>query len=227
MIKLLSAADIVSIINAIFGFCAIIIFFTSFIYDLSLKIHLALSLIFLGILADGLDGILARQFKKSDVGEILDSMADMTTLVIAPAILVYFVYLNNSTDLWRFLFLMIALFLFLSFGIVRLGSFHIMKNKDFYVGLPTPASTIILVTLAYLEVNYLIILFSVIVIGALMASDFIFPKPDKRMDIAALILILLTIVFAKNYYSFAPIMLLLGIFIFTFGGPVYSKFFKK
>ena len=62
--------------------------------------------------------------------------------------------------------------------------------------------------------------------GALMASDFIFPKTDKKMNIFAVILILLTIFFGKGYYNFAPILLLIAVFLYTFGGAVYMKIYK-
>jgi hypothetical protein len=60
-----------------------------------------------------------------------------------------------------------------------------------------------------------------------MASNFIFPKPDKKMNAVAVILIILTILFAKEYYGFAPMLLLIAVFLYTFGGAIYMKFSKK
>ena len=73
MIKLLSIADVVSLTNAILGFLAILMIFSN-------ETRLAFSFILLALLADGLDGIVARKLGKSDIGEYLESMADMTSL---------------------------------------------------------------------------------------------------------------------------------------------------
>jgi CDP-diacylglycerol--serine O-phosphatidyltransferase len=224
MIKLLSVADVISITNAVFGVLAILVLFT----NLDFKIHLSLSLILLGLLADGLDGILARYVGKSDIGEYLESMADMTTMVVAPAVFIFFTYMDVLTgEAIRQVFLFVALILFFSFGIVRLASFNIMKKKNIYVGLPASASAIILLILSFFEVELMLILFATVVIGALMASDILFLKPGKLINAAALVLILLTIAFGQSYYGFAPILLFCAIMIYTFGGPIYKKFLEK
>ena len=220
MIKLLSVADVISVCNAVFGGLAILVLFT----DYNFKIHLSISLIFLGLLADGLDGIIARRFKKSDIGDYLESMADMTTMVVAPAVFIFYIYMDAlSGEFIRQIFLFISLVLFFSFGIIRLASFNLFKKEKIYIGLPASASAIILLILAYFEVQLIIILFTTIVIGALMASDIVFPKTGKYLNSAALILILLTIIFGKTFYGFAPIFLLIAILVFSIGGPVFMS----
>ena len=72
MLRLLSVADFISITNAIFGIFAIIVLFIELIGSLELRIHISLSFILLGLLADGLDGIVARKVGKSDIGDILN-----------------------------------------------------------------------------------------------------------------------------------------------------------
>jgi CDP-diacylglycerol--serine O-phosphatidyltransferase len=226
MIKLLSFADLISISNAVFGALAIIVLFT----DIDLKIHISFSFILLGLLADGLDGIIARRIRKSDIGEYLEAMADMANMVIAPAVFIYFIYFSSdviSTDIFRQSYIFIALILFLFFGIVRLASFSIMKEKKSYVGLPSPASAIILLILAYFEVEFIFILPAVIIVGALMASNIIFAKPNALINAAALILIILSIVFGKTYFGFAPFLLFVAILVYVIGGPIYKKFLEK
>jgi len=180
MVSLLSVADSVSIINAIFGLLSIIVLFENFEIELNLKIRISYSFILLAILGDGLDGILARKLRKSEIGVILDSMADMTSFVIAPSIFIYFVY-SNAYDFifYRSIYLIAALILFLSFGIIRLASFHIMKEKELFIGLPTPASTIILLNLAFLKIDFIYILPAVVIIGAAMASALILGNMDR------------------------------------------------
>ena len=224
MIKLLSVADVISVCNAVFGGLAILVLFT----DYNFKIHLSISLIFLGLLADGLDGIIARRFKKSDIGDYLESMADMTSMVVAPAVFIFIVYSDLLHEsIFRNMYLFVAIGLFLFLGIVRLASFTVMKEKKYYVGLPASASAIILLALSYLKVDFIYILPAVVIIGALMASNIVFPKTSKKMNVVAAILIFLTIIFAKSYYNFAPLLLLTGIFCYTFGGCFYVNFTKK
>ena len=227
MVSLLSIADSISITNAIFGLLAIIILIENFNLDLNIQIRISFSLILLALLADGLDGILARKFRKSEIGEILDSMADMTSFVIAPSIFIYFVY-SNTTDfllIYRHIYLIAALILFLSFGIIRLASFHIMKEKEIFIGLPTPASTIILLNLAYLKIEFIYFLPAVVIIGAAMASSIRFPKPRIRMNLAATILIFLTIILGKSYFGIAPILLIISMIIYVIIGPIFNKKF--
>jgi CDP-diacylglycerol--serine O-phosphatidyltransferase len=229
MFSSLSFADLISIINAIFGLLAIIILFENFGLDLNIQIRVSFSLILLAMLADGLDGIFARKFGKSEIGEIFDSMADMTSFVIAPSIFIYFVY-SNKTDFllfYRHIYLIAALILFLSFGIIRLASFHLMKKNEFFIGIPTPASTIILLNLAYLELEFIYILPAVVIIGAAMVSNIKFPKPRIRMDIIALILILLTLIFGKSYYAIFPLLLLSAMIIYVIIGPIFYKKFVE
>ncbi len=228
MISLLSIADSISIINAIFGFLAIIILFENFGLDSGLQLRFSFSFILIALLADGLDGIAARRFGKSEIGEILDSMSDMTSFVIAPAVFIYFIYFSSSDFLAnRNIYLFVALILFLSFGIIRLASFHIMKQNNYFIGMPTPASTLILIILAFFKIEFIYILPAVVIIGAFMASNIKFPKPRAKMDIIATILIFLTLIFEKSYYGIAPLLLLTAILVYTFLSPIYYKFLAK
>ncbi len=228
MLRLLSFADFISILNAIFGIFAVIVLLLENIGEIEFRIHISLCLILMGLLADGLDGIAARKLGKSKIGNYLESMADMTSMVVAPAVFIFISYSNFIQDnLLRILYLCVAIALFLFFGIVRLASFTVMKEKKYYVGLPASASAIILLVLSYIRVEFIFILPAVIIIGALMASNIVFPKTDKKMNVIATILIFLIIIFGKNYYNFAPILLLVGIFCYTFGGCFYMNFIKK
>lgn len=226
MIRLLSFADLISISNAVCGALAILVLFT----NIDFKIHISFSLILLGLLADGLDGIIARRTRKSNIGEFLEAMADMASMVIAPAVFIFFIYFSSeviSKDVFRQIYLFIALILFLFFGIVRLASFNIMKEKKTYVGLPASASAIILLILTYFEIDFIFILPAVIIVGAVMASNIVFPKPNALINAAALIFIILSIVFGKTYLGFAPFLLLIAIFAYVIGGSIYEKFLEK
>ena len=70
-------------------------------------------------------------------------------------------------------------------------------------------------------VDFIFILPAVIIIGAFMASDVKFPKPGVRTNGAATVLILLTLVFDKNYFGIAPLLLLFAILFYSIAGPIY------
>jgi CDP-diacylglycerol--serine O-phosphatidyltransferase len=98
----------------------------------------AAGLIFIAALADGLDGRVARLTNTaSEFGEEYDSLADVISFGMAPAILVYFWGLSGQPDLQRLGFM--VSFLFVVCGSMRLARFNIQTHvvdKRYFVGLP-------------------------------------------------------------------------------------------
>lgn len=215
MLRLLSIADIISILNALFGFGAIIMAFVG-------EMQLSFSFILLALLADGLDGIVARKTKQGQLGEYLEAMGDMTSLSIAPAVFVFMIYYENiSYCIYYQIYLIIALIVFLSLSIIRLASFHIMKKDNYFVGLPASASTVIILILAYLEIEFLYLILITILISLALVSNVRFLKPGLKINGVAAILIILAIVLSKNYHGVAPLLLLIAILAYAIAGPIY------
>ncbi|SEQ52535.1 protein sorting system archaetidylserine synthase [Natrinema salaciae] len=79
----LGVADVVTIANAALGFVAVVV--------AVVDIDLAARLILLAAIADGLDGILARRYGGTDAGPYLDSLADVASFAVAPAVLSFVV----------------------------------------------------------------------------------------------------------------------------------------
>ncbi|MFC4436982.1 MULTISPECIES: protein sorting system archaetidylserine synthase [Natrialbaceae] len=79
----LGVADAVTIANATLGFVAIVVAFVD--------IDLAARLILLAAIADGLDGLLARRYGGTEAGPYLDSLADVASFAVAPAVLAFVV----------------------------------------------------------------------------------------------------------------------------------------
>jgi len=228
MIKLVSVADMISLTNAIFGFLAIIFLVSDIAINEEIKVRLSFSFILLALLADGLDGIVARKTKVSEIGEYLESIADMTSLIIAPSIFIFYIYSDSiSNSIYNQFYLLIALVIFLFLGTIRLASFHKMKNKKFFLGLPASASTIILLNFAYFEISYILIILAIIILSLAMISNINFPKPALRINVIAAILIILTIILGKEYYGFAPITLIIAIFLYSIVGPIYRNIIVK
>ncbi len=215
MIKLLSLADVVSLTNAGFGFLAIIMASLG-------EMWFSFSFILIALLADGLDGMVARKTGHSELGDYMEAMADMISLGVAPSFFVYTIYHDAvSWCIYYHSYLLITLIVFLSLSIIRLASFHILKDKKFFVGLPASISAIIIIILAFFEIEFLYILPVSIIISLAMISNVHFPKPGLKIDAIAAILIILTLIFGKNYYGIAPLLLITTLVTYIILGPLY------
>ena len=143
--------SLITLINGICGFAAIGLAAHSM--D---KFALAGYLIFFGMIADVLDGRVARMsHATSSFGGQLDSLCDMITFGAAPALLMFRVLMQNFPDLFgpdtfffsdffrRFLWL--AGTTYLCCAAVRLARFNVENVEDetahrLFFGLPTPAA---------------------------------------------------------------------------------------
>jgi CDP-diacylglycerol--serine O-phosphatidyltransferase len=87
LLKLIKPADLLSVLNALLGLAAIVVVLgvggTSVIER---ALETALILILLAAVVDGLDGTIARTMGSSPIGKYLDSLADMISFGVSPAI---------------------------------------------------------------------------------------------------------------------------------------------
>jgi CDP-diacylglycerol--serine O-phosphatidyltransferase len=128
--------------------------------------HFSLAALAIGVavILDGLDGRIARMTNTtSDFGREMDSLADVITFGIAPAVMAF---------AWGVQFAMVPIlhdhlhrvgyffsFLFLLCGAARLARFNIQKNpvpknpgrpdRKYFVGLPIPAAAALLAAVVY------------------------------------------------------------------------------
>src|SRR5579885_2566939 len=121
----------------------------------------------IAVFLDGLDGRIARMTNTvSDFGREMDSLADVITFGIAPAVLAFawgvrFVDpgLNPSFRHQIFQAGYFAAFLFLLCGAARLARFNVQKNpvpknpgrpdRKYFVGLPIPAAAAMVAAVVY------------------------------------------------------------------------------
>jgi CDP-diacylglycerol--serine O-phosphatidyltransferase len=117
--------------NMLCGFAAVL-------YAIHNRLEFACWLILLAALLDGLDGRIARLTRSaSEFGREYDSLADVVSFGIAPAVLTYQWGLH-----WAGRWGWAAAFLFLVAGSVRLARFNVkagLTDRRFFVGLPIPA----------------------------------------------------------------------------------------
>jgi len=220
MIKFLTIADVFSLINGCLGVLAILVLF-SFINSFDV-IRASFSFILLALLADGLDGIIARKTRASELGEYLEAMADMISMGVAPSVFVFKIYYETgSSGLILQLAFIVVLILFIICSIIRLSSFHLMKNEAYFVGIPASVSTIFLLIAAFIRLNYLYVLALIIILSFATISNIRFPKPGIKVNAIAIILIVTTLFMGGIYNNLAPLLLFSSLAIYVLVGPFY------
>ena len=228
MIRLIKPADVVSMLNVGFGFLAILVLILDFV-EASLTLHLAFSFILLSLLADGLDGIVARKTGKGVLGEYFEAMADLTSMGIAPTLFILFVYKDQiiTFSLWYLFAFILLLLLFLFCCCIRLAAFHPLKSKDFFIGLPASAATIILISCSFLEISFMIVIILIILTSIGMISSIPFPKPSLKMNLSLTIVIVFAITLGNSFSGILPVLLFLIIVFYVIFGPFFIRKNKK
>ncbi len=100
---------------------------------------MAFVLIALSAVADFLDGLVARLLHAvSNIGAELDSLADLVSFGLAPALVLYNMMLGYGEGHWALLTLLLPVF-----GALRLARFNVDTNQTTtFTGLPIPANAI-------------------------------------------------------------------------------------
>jgi CDP-diacylglycerol--serine O-phosphatidyltransferase len=224
MIKLVRIADVISLINASCGFLALLVLFLDIVTPYSLKIRLAVTFIFIGLLADGLDGMIARKKGKGHLGEYIEPMADMSSLIIAPAFVVLFQYQGTaSASIPLLLIFLSMILLYTTCGMIRLAAFHPLKNQNAFLGLPASAAACSLLLVSVFYASLLYILPIICIISFLMILPISFPKPSLKMNAIAAFLILTSLLLWDLLYTIGPLSLLLCILLYIFLGPLLQQ----
>ncbi|MCF0051419.1 CDP-diacylglycerol--serine O-phosphatidyltransferase [Dyadobacter sp. LJ53] len=112
--------------------------------------NLVISCILIGValVFDFLDGFLARMLKVSSaIGKDLDSLADMVTFGLLPAIIVYQLLMQSIPDLFG-IWKAYPAFIIAVFSAIRLAKFNNdPRQTDSFIGLPTPANAMLIASL--------------------------------------------------------------------------------
>jgi len=196
MIALIHPADLISMLNAIFGFLAItLLIFPS--NQQALMIRGAFIFLLLAFLADGLDGVIARRTEKGSLGPYLESMADLSSTGVATALFIFSRYSSSDVmDNIQIILGMIGILLIYLFCVLlRLASFHPLQTTDHYYGLPSPAAALLLLSCAYLFIPLIPLLVLMVTISVIMIAPVEYMKPTFRLNIITAVIILVVIIF--------------------------------
>lgn len=120
---------------------------------------------------DLLDGVIARQSDgESDFGSNLDSLADVVSFGVAPALALFLASLSEFGSLG-----VAAAALFVVAGAARLARFPLVKDRRVFVGLPIPPAGLAVAALATVGPPPAVACATVVALGLLMVSVFPFP----------------------------------------------------
>lgn len=156
-----STANIITLVNIVFGSL-------SLISTLHENYQMAAVFILLAGVMDALDGRIARRFGMiSDIGKELDSLCDLVSFGVAPALLLY------SQVLIQFPMLAVpSTVLFIMCGAFRLARFNVLNIADYFVGVPITAAGGLLAIISLLA-NWIpatVILILVLILAYMMIS---------------------------------------------------------
>ena len=188
----LAIPDVISILNLVFGFLAILMVIDNHLTYASLCILVA-------VVFDSVDGWVSRKLNRDDkfgFGKNIDSLADVVSFGVAPSVLLYYMGLNMSD--WAAYLLGIVAVLTLVCGMLRLTRYNVIADKINYhgfIGFPIPGTAIILATY-YLSGLFNVGVAAILMLFAayLMISTIRYPKVDNYYIIgfgALMILLLL------------------------------------
>ncbi|MBK1672371.1 CDP-diacylglycerol--serine O-phosphatidyltransferase [Ectothiorhodospira shaposhnikovii] len=189
--------------------------------------------VFVAMVLDGVDGRVARlTHTQSAFGAEYDSLADMVSFGVAPAVVMYLWVLNGLGQLG-----LVAAFFYTAAAALRLARFNTklgVADKRFFQGLPSPASAAVMMGLVWvwndLEFSgagmMLPALLITVLCGAAMVSSltyFSFKDMDFRhrvpffVVIAVLLAVMLTAIDP-------PKVLWLGFVVYALSGPALMLF---
>ena len=209
------------------GFYAIILGFGG-------RFELAVIAIFAAMFFDGLDGRVARLTNtQSDFGVQYDSLSDMVSFGIAPAVVVFSWGLSQFGKLG-----FAASFVYASCAALRLARYNVQSatlDKNFFNGLPSPVAAALMAGFVWSthELQSSAILSTIgtlltAIAGLLMVSNFKYPS-FKEVDLRGkvpFVVMLLAVVSYAVIIIHPPIILFSLAFIFSFSAPVIG-FYKS
>jgi CDP-diacylglycerol---serine O-phosphatidyltransferase len=185
--------------------------------------------IFVAMLFDGLDGRVARMTNtQSDFGAEYDSMADMVSFGIAPALIAYTWGLTELGKLgW------LAAFVYVAGAALRLARFNTQvgtADKRYFQGLASPAAAALVAGLVWVGVEYdisgddygILVALLTAAAGLLMISNFKYNSFKEvnwhgKVPFVALLVVMLIFVIVATAPS---LVLFIAFLLYTIAGPV-------
>ena len=201
------------------------------------KFEKAFIYIILSLIADGLDGRIARITNTtSKFGVEFDSLADMVAFGVAPAMMLFFAI---GEKFGKFGALIRGIYVV--FGAIRLARFNVTTgdiDPKYFIGLPIPTAAVVLSSWIMLDVKYrgnfdILILLGGFFLAFLMVSNFRYPSFKKinfnknvAMKVLVFIIFIASLIYLYPIESIAIILTLYVLYGFIRGLINYLKVLK-
>ena len=178
-IRLFTVPNMLTLANLLAGSVAVIFTLVYHAYETAFWLIVAAAIF------DFLDGFAARLLKQtSPLGVQLDSLADDVTFGLAPAMVMYDLYVHSSSYYnlnaevmgWmKYVVLIIA-----AFSVLRLAKFNIDTTQSTeFEGLPTPANALMLMSLAVLAETGRVVLYQEHILLISIAASLLLISPIR------------------------------------------------
>ncbi len=191
----------------------------------------AASAIFIAMIADGLDGRVARlTHTQTDFGAQYDSLSDMVAFGVAPALVIYSWSLANLGKIgW------VVAFVYTAAAALRLARFNIQPvdyDKRYFQGLPSPPSAAVLAAIVWLGDTYQVsgrpfvipVAMITLCMAAFMVSGIRYHS-FKQLDFKGRVpfIVVAALVFVIAGVAMAPAQVLFIVFItYAVSGPIIT-----
>lgn len=201
--------------------------------------------ILVAVVLDGFDGAIARLTNsQSEFGIQLDSLADLVSFGVAPAILAYVWAIKPYGQIAWFFETIIPTALFVSCAAFRLARFNIQTtklDKRYFIGLPSPAAAITIASFVLLilgspawngfsrQATSVIVIMMVYILSFLMVSRLRYRslkgiEIKRRQPFALLLGLTLILLLIASQPS---VVLVVGSLAYVASGPVRLLFRRK
>jgi archaetidylserine synthase len=192
----LRLADLFTIINALMGLGALLLATVG-------EVRLAIQLVLVGVIMDGVDGAVARLGKGGGpLGGVLDTLADTITFVTTSAVITFFSLTQRPTSDLEYALILAPLALYVVCGMLRLARFEALRDdgrkRYYFSGIPSPAAAILLLSMVLVDVRAWIVLVVATYCGILMVSRIRFPKLRGWGAVASVAILLAILVTFKD-----------------------------
>lgn len=191
--------------------------------------------VFVAMVLDGLDGRVARlTHTESEFGAQYDSMADLVSFGLAPALIMYEWALSAMVGMGPFLSKLgwLAAFFYTVMAALRLARFNVQigsTDKRYFIGLPSPSAAAIVSGLVWfctdLGLSGPDVLWPALVVtvgaGALMFSNILylsFKQVDLRGPVPFMAVLIVVLVFVFTSID-PPKVLFIGFLLYGLSGP--------
>ncbi|MFZ1643587.1 MAG: CDP-diacylglycerol--serine O-phosphatidyltransferase [Candidatus Contendobacter sp.] len=191
--------------------------------------------VFIAMVLDGLDGRVARlTHTESEFGAQYDSLADLVSFGLAPALIMYTWALGAMAGMGPFLSKLgwLAAFFYTVMAALRLARFNVQigsTDKRYFIGLPSPSAAAMMAGLVWFSTDLgltgIQMLWPALVVtigaGALMFSNilyFSFKQVDLRGPVPFMAVLIVVLVFVFTSID-PPKVLFIGFLLYGLSGP--------